>query len=360
MKGKTTMLFQKFGLGVGKSRAASVAILAVSVAMVATGCSSGSPAPADSNGNNGAQSDNLAITFVPKNLGNPYFDTSDKGGEAAIKEFKGTYAEVGPATATPDAQVSYINTLTQQGVGGIVISANDPKAIGGALNEARSAGVKVVTFDSDTDPQYRDVFVNQADAAGIAKVQIDMIAKQIGDAGDIAILSASANATNQNAWIDLMKADLTKDHPNIKLVATVYGNDDDQTSFDKTSALLQTYPNLKGIISPTTVGIAAAARYLSTSAFKGKVALTGLGTPNQMRDYVKNDTVTAFALWNPADLGYLAAYTAQALITGEITGKEGDKFKAGKLGDYTVGKDGVVLLGDPFEFNKDNIDKFKF
>ena len=114
-----------------------------------------------------------------------------------------------------------------------------------------------------------------------------------------------------------MKKDLAANHPNIKLDDVVYGNDDDQTSFDKTAALLQTYPNLKGIISPTTVGIAAAARYLSTSDSKGKVALTGLGTPNQMRPYVKDGTVTEFALWNPEDLGYLAAYAASALVDGE-------------------------------------------
>ena len=157
-----------------------------------------------------------------------------------------------------------------------------------------------------------------------------------------------------------MEEDLAANHPNIELVETVYGDDDDQTSFDKTAALLQTYPELKGIISPTTVGIAAAARYLSTSEYKGKVALTGLGTPNQMREYVEDGTVTSFALWNPADLGYLAAYAAKALIEGEITGEEGDSFEAGKLGEYEVGADGVVLLGDPFVFNADNIGDFDF
>ena len=342
----------------GKSRVGAVAALAVTVALVASGCSADTGTGSGSA--DGGSSDNLAITFLPKNLGNPYFDTSDKGGETAIKEFGGTFAQVGPAEASPDAQVSYINTLTQQGVGAIVVSANDPKAIGDALNEARDAGVKVVTYDSDTEAKFRDVFINQADSAGIAKVQVDLIAEQIGDAGEIAILSASANATNQNAWIDLMKTDLAENHPNITLVETVYGDDDDQTSFDKTAALLQTHPNLKGIVSPTTVGIAAAARYLQTSDFKGKVALTGLGTPNQLRDYVNDGTVTAFALWNPADLGYLAAFAAKALIVGDITGAEGDTFEAGKLGSYTVGADGVVLLGDPFEFNKDNIADFDF
>ena len=327
----------------------------VAVALAVTGCSSGS------NGSgSGSGSKNYKITFLPKNLGNPYFDTSDKGGETAIKSFKGTYNQVGPSTATADAQVSYINTLTQQQVGAIVLSANDPTALGSALTQAKSAGVKIVTFDSDTDAKYRDVFVNQATAEGIAKVQVDTISKEIGDSGEVAILSAAANATNQNAWIDLMKKDLAKDHPNVKLVDTVYGNDDDQTSFDKTAALLQTHPNLKGIISPTTVGIAAAARYLSTSDAKGKVKLTGLGTPNQMRAYVKDGTVDEFALWNPEDLGYLAAFAAKALIDGDITGKKGDTFKAGKLGSFTVGDKGTVLLGDPFVFNKDNIDKFHF
>ncbi len=325
------------------------------------GSSQSAPAESSSGESSAAGGDhNYAITFLPKNLGNPYFDTSDKGGEKAIGEFGGTYKEVGPSEATADAQVSYINTLTQQGVGAIVISANDPNAICSALNQARDAGIKVVTFDSDTDPSCRDAFVNQATAEGIAKAQVDLITKAIGDTGDIAILSASANATNQNAWIDLMKKELAANHPNVKLVDTVYGNDDDQTSFDKTAALLQTYPNLKGIISPTTVGIAAAARYLSTSQFKGKVALTGLGTPNQMRQYVKDGTVTSFALWNPGDLGYLAAYTAKALIDGTITGASGDKFTAGDLGDYTVGDNATVLLGDPFVFDAGNIDQFNF
>ena len=233
--------------------------------------------------------------------------------------------------------MQYIQTAAQQGAGGLIVSANDPEAICDALDEARTAGVKIVTFDSDTNPECRDLFINQATAEGIAKVQVDLIAEQIGDAGQVAILSASANATNQNAWIEMMEEEFAANHPDIELVETVYGDDDDQTSFDKTAALLQTYPELKGIISPTTVGIAAAARYLSTSEYKGKVALTGLGTPNQMREYVEDGTVTAFALWNPADLGYLAAFAAQALITGEITGEEGDSFEAGKLGSFEVG-----------------------
>jgi len=334
--------------------------LALGVALVASGCSGTGSDDGGSGAEGGGGDANLAITFLPKNLGNPYFDTSNAGGEEAIEEFGGTYEEVGPTEASPTAQVSYVQTAAQQGVGALVISANDPEALCDSLDEARSAGVKVVTFDSDTNPECRDLFINQATAEGIAKAQIELISEQIGDAGQIAVLSASANATNQNAWIELMEEELAANHPDIELVEVVYGDDDDQTSFDKTAALLQTYPELKGIISPTTVGIAAAARYLSTSEYKGKVALTGLGTPNQMREYVEDGTVTSFALWNPADLGYLAAYAAQALITGEITGEEGDSFEAGKLGSYEVGEGAVVLLGDPFVFNAENIGEFDF
>lgn len=341
-------------------KAGTLLALAASAAIVLSGCSAASGGDAGSADSGSGDAAGASVTFLPKNLGNPYFDTSSKGGKAAVEEFGGTFNEVGPSEATPDAQVSFINTATQQGVDALAVSANDPKAICDAINEARDADVKVVTFDSDTSPECRDLFVNQADAAGIAQVQVDMITEQIDDKGQIAVLSAAANATNQNAWIDLMKEELTANHPDVELVEVVYGDDDDQASFDKTAALLQTYPELKGIVSPTTVGIAAAARYLSTSDAKGKVALTGLGTPNQMREYVEDGTVTEFALWNPEDLGYLTAFAADALVTGEITGAEGDTFEAGKLGSYTVEKDGVVLLGEPYRFNAENIGDFDF
>lgn len=326
--------------------------LVASVSLAACGGS-------DDGGSDGG-GDATTVTFLPKNLGNPYFETSDAGGKKAVEEFGGKFDEVGPDTAGPDAQVTYIDTAASQGVNALIVSANDPTALCDALNNARDAGTKVVTFDSDTDAECRDLFINQATAEGIAKVQVDMIAEQIGDKGEVAILSAAANATNQNAWIDLMEKELEENHPDIELVDTVYGDDDDQTSFDKTAALLADHPNLKGIISPTTVGISAAARYLSTSDAKGKVALTGLGTPNQMRDYVKDGTVKEFALWNPEDLGYLSAFAGKALADGDIKGEEGDTFEAGKLGEFTVGKDATVLLGDPFRYNAENIDDFDF
>ncbi len=182
-----------------------------------------------------------------------------------------------------------------------------------------------------------------------------------GGEGEIAILSATPNATNQNAWIKVVEAELQKpENSKLKLVKTVYGNDDDQKSFQEAQGLLQSYPNLKVIVSPTTVGIAAAARYVSSSNFKGKVAITGLGLPNQMREYVKDGTVSKFSLWVPSDIGYLAAYAGAALASGQITGAAGEKFTAGKLGEYTIAADGEIVLGPPTEFTAQNIDQFDF
>ncbi len=338
-------------------RASALAAIALSGTLVLTACGG------DDGGDEGEpESGDVSITMLPKNLGNAYFDTSTAGAETAAEEVGASIEEVGPQEATADSQVQYINTAAQQGVSALIVSANDPEAICDALNEARDAGTSIVTFDSDTNPECRDLFINQATAEGIAAVQLELISEQVGGSGEIAVLSASANATNQNAWIEMMEAELESnpDYADLELVDVVYGDDDDQKSFDETAALLQAHPDLKGIISPTTVGIAAAARYLSDSDKKGEVMLTGLGTPNQMREYVENGTVEAFALWNPGDLGYLATYAANALVSGEITGEAGDTFEAGDLGEYTVEEGGTVLLGDPFVFNADNIADFDF
>ncbi|SDH75412.1 rhamnose ABC transporter substrate-binding protein [Nonomuraea jiangxiensis] len=303
----------------------------------------------------------LKVAFLPKQVNNPYFTIANQGGISAAAEYGGEGKEVGPSDASASSQVSYINTLTQQKQDAIVISANDPNAVVPALKQAMAAGIKVVSYDSDTAADGRQIFVNQASAEDLGRTEVQLLAEQIGHKGKIAVLSATPNATNQNAWIEFMKDELTKpEFKDMELVKVAYGNDDDQKSFTETQGLLRSYPDLAGIISPTTVGIAAAARYLSDSPYKGKVKLTGLGTPNQLRKFVKDGTIDAFELWNPADLGYLASYAAAALASGQITGAEGERFKAGRLGEYTVGAKGEVLLGKPTVFDKDNIDDFDF
>ncbi|GGP24709.1 rhamnose ABC transporter substrate-binding protein [Silvimonas amylolytica] len=303
----------------------------------------------------------LKIAFLPKQINNPYEVIADNGGLEAIKEMGGVGKVVGPSDAGASSQVSYINTLITQKQNAIVIAANDANAVVPYLKKAQAQGIKVVTFDSDTAPEGRALFINQADSESIGRGQIQLLSKLIGGEGEFAVLSATPNATNQNTWIKWMEEELKKpEYAKIKLVKVAYGNDDDQKSFVETQGLLQAYPNLKAIVAPTTVGISAAARYISTSPKKGTFVVTGLGTPNQMRAFVKNGTVKAFQLWDPGALGYLAAYAAANLASGNITGKEGETFEAGKLGKRTVGKSGEVILGPPTTFDASNIDNFNF
>jgi rhamnose transport system substrate-binding protein len=303
----------------------------------------------------------LSTVSIPKQLGNPYEEFEHSGIDEAMEELGGSNRITGPTDASASSQISIINAAVQRKPDAIIIAGNDPGAVAPALKQAAQRGIKVVGMDSDVAPDARSVFVNQVTTQLVGQNQVESIARQIGNKGEIAILSATANATNQNAWIDVMKEELKKpEYKDIKLVKTAYGDDDDQKSFQETQGLIQAYPNLKGIISPTTVGVAAAARYLSTSPQKGKIKLTGLGFPNQMRKFVKDGTVEEFQLWVPKDVGYLAGQAAAALVAGRITGKEGEKFKAGRLGEYTIGKNGEIVLGPLTTFDKNNIDDFDF
>jgi rhamnose transport system substrate-binding protein len=354
-------------------RALLGALAVLALALVVTACgstkndnkSSGGSSSSSGSGttanSSAALKKGLKVVSMPKQLGNPYEEIEHGGVKKALADLGGSDRIVGPTNAGASSQVPLINSVVQQKPDALVIAGNDPNAVAPALKQAAQRGVKVVAMDSDVAPDARTVFINQAKSEEIGRSEVQMLGEQIGYKGDIAILSATANATNQNTWIKYMKDELTKPkYKNMKLVKVAYGDDDDQKSFQETQGLISAYPNLKGIISPTTVGISAAGRYLSKSPKKGQIALTGLGTPNQMRKFVKDGTVKEFALWSPEDVGYLAGYAAAALASGQITGKPGESFKAGKLGSRTIGANGEIVLGPPTRFNKANIDQFQF
>jgi rhamnose transport system substrate-binding protein len=304
----------------------------------------------------------LKVYVIPKQNGQAYFttaDSADSGGAiAALNALGETGTETSGNAATPAAQIPAIQAAVSKGANALIVSATDPTALCPTLKSAMSRGITVVTYDSDA-PTCRSLFINQAATAAIGTSEVDILAKELNGTGQVAIVSAAASATNQNAWIGYMKQELKK-YPKMKLVSTVYGNDDATVSTQVTQGLLQQYPDLKGIISPTTVGIAAAAAVLDTSKYRGKVFLTGLGTPNSMKKFVSDGTVKEFELWNPADLGYLAGYAAVQLASGKINGSQGQTFTAGKLGSFTIGADNTVLLGPPFVFTSSNISKFNF
>ena len=328
--------------------------------------SSGSASGSAASGASGIKK-GLVVYFIPKDTQNPYEVLADKGGASALAALGGKVVVSSGTADTAAAQIPSIQAAIQAHADAIVIAGNDPSALCPSLEQASSAGIKILSFDSDvscgSSPDH--LFVNQADTASIGTSEVDILAKEIGSSGQIAILSAAASATNQNSWIAYMKQQLTK-YPKMTLVKTVYGNDDPATSLTVLQGLLSAYPNLKGIISPTTVGIQASAQYLDThKSLLKKLTLTGLGLPSQMKPYVKDGTVKQFELWNPSNLGYLAGYAAAALASGTATLTPGSSFTAGTLGSYkvlapTTGVGPSIVLGPPTVFDAANIDQFNF
>jgi rhamnose transport system substrate-binding protein len=327
---------------------------AVTSAPAASGGSVATSAPAASVG---------SVVVIPKQVNNPYFDVAFKGAQAAATDLGGTVTQVGPSTADATQQIPFIQTATTQKASAIIVSADDATAIAPALQAAMAAGVKVVGYDSSPAKGAYNVFVNQADTAGIGKGLAEMACDEAPSCtGEIAVLSAAQTATNQNAWIAAMQETL-KDPKFSKLVfdGVVYGNDDPTVSTTQAQALLSAHPNLKVIVSPTTVGIVAAAQVVKAAGKTGSIFVTGLGTPKGMVDFVKGGEAPEFALWNVTDLGYLAYAVAVDLVKGTIKGTAGEKFTvkfaSGSI-DYTIGADGVVVLGPPFVFNAKNIDQY--
>ncbi|QCX33946.1 rhamnose ABC transporter substrate-binding protein [Caloramator sp. E03] len=303
----------------------------------------------------------FAIVF--KNAGNPYGEKMMEGFKNAVEELGGEAILKAPDQPTAEAQIQMIEELISQKVDCIAISGNDPDALQPVLQKAMNNGIKVLSLDSAVNPQSRMVHVNQADPERIGRVQIQAIYDMIGGKGEIAVLSATSQATNQNTWIEWMKKELQDPkYKDVKLVKVAYGDDLRDKSVSETEALLKTYPNLKGIIAPTTVGIAAAGKVLTDKGLKGKVQLTGLGLPSEMAEYIESGVCQWMYLWNPIDVGYLAGYAADALVKGTITGKAGEKFNAGRLGEkevVQVGDGTEIMLGDPFKFDKSNIGEWK-
>jgi len=307
----------------------------------------------------------LKIAIMPKAVNNGYFTAWNQGAQKACKEIKATCTYLGPTEATGPAQVQFINQVIQKKYDVLVISAADQNAIVPSLNKAKAAGIKIVTSDADvatSAASSRVVAVLPAASARIGTAEVDWIAAATGGKGKIAVLSAAATAANQNAWIAAMGPYLTQKYPNMSWVggtvdkSVFYGNDDPTTSTAQFDAILSQYPDVAGIIAPTTVGVLAAAQ--EKKAKSATVHVTGLGLPSQMAPYIEDGTVEKVGLWNPIDLGYVAVYAGAAAKAGTFTGKVGSSFKAGAK-SYSVVAGGIAYLGDPFTFDKSNIETFK-
>lgn len=337
-----------------KSRMIYAALL-VALVLVLASCGVGQN---PSQGSGGGKKGPTKICMMPKLVGIPYFNAAEKGAKEAAKQLGVQLVYDGPTEAKAALQSQQIEQWTQQQCSAITVSANDPNALAPAMKKAKQAGIATGTWDADVAKDARDVFVNQATFKSIGYKLVDIMAEQTGGKGKFMVLTGSLTAPNQVAWLKAMKERMKDKYPKMSIASVQPGEEDLQKGIDLTKDYLQAHPDTAGVFGITSVALPGAAEAIQQQGLKGKVAVTGLTTPNDMKDYVKAGVVKKFVLWNPIDLGYLAVYVANAQVKGDLP-KSGT-FKAGRLGKVKVLSPHEVLLGPPLVFTKDNINKYDF
>lgn len=344
------------------STVAAVAVAATAAGALA-GCSSGtSNTSASGSQSSLCKSGKGTIGYIPKLGTDPYMVTVRNAAQAAAAKTGGHIIYVSPSQATGAAQIPFVDQMIVDKVCVIAISGSDLNSTSAALARAKAAGIKVISWDSDIAASSRSVFINQAPTAQLGSYMLLSMQKLLGPSGgDFAILSSTPTATNQNAWIAAMKTQLATNPSmkNMHLVAVGYGQEQANTNAQEATALVQTYPKLKGMIIPAGIGYPAAAQALSQIGALGRVKLTGLAPSSLIKNYISSGNATD-VWWNVTNLGTLSYYAAQALAEGKITGAAGQSFTAGSLGTFKIGANGQVLLGNADIVTAANVNAFPF
>ncbi len=303
--------------------------------------------------------DDMRIALVVKALGIGFFEAAAKGAEEAAAELGGVeIIYTGPTDTTAEGQIEVINSLIAQKVDAIAISANDQDALVPALKKAMSRGITVISWDSGVAQEGRQMHLNPSSNSLIGNMIVKMAADQLPDGGDVAVLSASATATNQNIWIEEMNK-VVGNYKGINVVATVYGDDLSDKSYREAQGLMSSHPDLKAIIAPSTVAIVAASQAVSDAGKTGEILVTGLGLPSEMAGHVESGASKSFAIWNPIDLGYAATMISYNLAKGEATASAGGEIGMGRLGSVTLSDTLDGAMSDPFVYDASNINDFK-
>ena len=343
------------------SKVFRMTVVGTALALIAAACGVGQQGPSEQGNTSGGGGGGQAkICMMPKLVGIPYFNASEKGAKEAAKELGVDLNYNGPSEAKAAEQVQMIEQMIQQQCDAISVAANDPEALAPAMKKAGEAGVKTSAWDADVKEDSREYFVNQATFEGIGQEMVEIMAEETGGKGKFLVVTGSLTAPNQNAWIDEMKKHIKNKYPEMSIASVEPGEEDLQKGIDVTKNYLRANPDTAGVFGLTTVALPGAAEAVQQLGVKDQVAVTGLSTPNQTKPYVKSGTVNKFVLWNPVDLGYLAVHVANRQINGEMPSKKGAKFKAGRLGEVEMIAPDEVLLGPPLVFTKDNIDKYDF
>jgi len=304
----------------------------------------------------------LKVAMIPKRKGMAYFNAAEKGARQAAQDLNVELLYEGPEQADDvNKQIEIIESFIVQKVDVICVSANDPKTIAPTLKKARDAGIHVLTWDADADPQAsgREFMVDQASPEMIGRTLVDVMAEEAGPDAQCCIISGSQTAANQNEWVKWMDKERAEKYPQMKVLDTKYSGESQEEADKIASAFMTKYGGkLNGIFGITSVAFPGAAEAVQQAGKAGKVHVTGLSTPNEMKPLVKAGVVQTVLLWDVDALGYLTVVAAKAVADGAL--KPGaTELDAGKLGKKQVEGDRVVL-GPLMRFTKDNIDQYDF
>jgi rhamnose transport system permease protein len=298
----------------------------------------------------------LTIGVMPKSTGNPYFEDCRRGAEEAALELGFTLRWDGPPEPDAARQARIVQRWTQEGLHAMAVSVESPAHLTPALEDARSRGVKVLTWDADTDARARDFTVVPATPEAIAHALAFEVGRITGGTGAVAAITSTLSAPNQNAWIAEFKARLSREHPGLQLVDVRPSDDLEENARRETLKLLEAHAQLRAIVgfcSPAVPGAAAAVK----EAHRQEVRITGVSLPSVCRGSIEEGVVDSVVFWKTRDLGYLAAASAHALATGAL--EPGAVFlRAGRLGNVIVRGD-EIRLGRCHIVTKGNLDGFR-
>lgn len=340
-----------------KKLVSAVLVLMMVLSLAACG-KSGDDAGSDSSGQDSG--DKINIVVMPKVVGIDYYNAVKQGVDKAAEELADV-ADItwqGPTEATVDKQIEMLETIIPTKPDVICIAANDPDAIQPTLEKAAKEGIKVVSWDADANA--RDIFVNLVDYTVFGNAIIDSMADQIGEEGDIAIITTTFTATNQVLWIEAIEARIAEKYPNINIVDTREAGEDTQKANTLASDLMKSYPDLKGIIALGAPNLPGAVDAVVSAGKTGDVIVCGNSTPNTMKSYLEDGSIRDVQLWSAPDHGYLTVYTAYQMTTEGI--EAGTAFEAGSMREFTPEKDDISMsIGLPLvEFTKDNVGDYDF
>ncbi len=300
----------------------------------------------------------LMIAMMPKSKGNAYFISCKHGADRAAKELGFELLFDGPTDSNAAKQNEIVENWITLGVDVITVAAENKQGISTALRKAQKQGIKVITFDADALPDARSFFINQATPQGIASGLMDEAARLCGAEGEFAIISATLTAGNQREWLKYIDERLAEKYPKMKLVAVRPCDDLKDKAQSEATALMSANPRLKLLMAICSPGVPGAAEAVKQAGKIGQVKVIGLGLPSENRRYVHEGVTDSVMLWKTEDLGYLTIYAAAAVARDEL--KPGaTSFTAGSLGTFEIKGDNI-LLGQPFIFNRSNIDQFDF